>query len=116
MFTEAFDSFYCTSYKDNIFMYNIICNRLNIPYEIFDDRFLNDVWKRKYPGIGTKITINFKEELNKFPYTDQIDNKKRFLEIFNKATVSPFYIGHKTGNKDSDIVSIYFLLDEDLDY
>ena len=115
MFKEEFDE-YCTSYKDNIFMYNIISNRLNIPYEIFDGKYINDVWKQKYEGIGTKITLSFKDDLHKFPYTDQIENKKIFLELFNKTTTSPCYIGHRKGHHESDIIAIYFLLDEDLDY
>lgn len=94
-------------------MYNIISNRLNIPYEIFNERYLENVWKRKYDGLGTKITIKFKDNLNKFPYTEQMDNKKIFLEHFNMATRSPFYMGHKKGAQESDIISIYFLIDDD---
>jgi len=115
MFTEEYDAFYCTSYKDNIFMHNIIANRLNVPIELFDEKFLRDVYKRVYDGVGTKISIHFKDDLNKFPYTGQIDNKKILLELFNAATRSPFYMGHKTGGCDNDILAIYFLLDEELE-
>jgi hypothetical protein len=115
MFTEYFDPEHCTSYRGNIFMYNIIANRLGIPIEMFDEKFIKDVYKRVYDGIGTKISIHFNDELHKFPYENNLDNKKILLELFNSATRSPFYMGHKTGGKDQDIQAMYFLLDEELE-
>lgn len=113
---EDFDALYCTSYINDIFMYNIISDRLKIPYDVLDKKYLENVWKRVYPGIGTKITLKFKNEINKFPYVDGIEDKEIFLELFNKTTISPFYIGHKVGSRESDILNIYFLIDEDVDF
>lgn len=117
MFNKEFDPEHCVSYKNNVLMYNIIAHRLNIPYEIFDETYLEDVWKRRYIGIGTKVTIKFKDQLYKFPYNDTIDYKKTFCDIINKTLKSDCYIGHKQcGHHENDISEIYFLIDEDVDF
>lgn len=117
MFKEEFNPEHCVSYKNNVLMYNIIAHRLSIPYDIFDEIYLEDVWKRRYTGIGTKITIKFKDSMYKFPYNETIDYKQKFCDIITETVKSNFYMGHQQrGNHKSDISAIYFLIDEELDF